>query len=150
MRSTRGLILIALLAGLPSCGPDEPATAEAVALELFVLARQEEPDGERVDALFGPIDGERERAELLDAMGLLRTEGSPVILDSYTLDERLGFDLEARLPSDGAARYSVLVDITSPPGEIVWFNGPGVEWPERGRDGTGLSTSSPPAVPGGG
>jgi hypothetical protein len=111
-----------------------------------MMAAQKEPNAGRVDALFGNIEDARERAALFDAIRFLQIEGSPVIVDSYPLDERWGFDLEVRLPSDGAARYSVLVDPTDPPGKIVWFSGPGIEWPERRRRGTGLSTSAPPVA----
>ena len=151
MRSFTSLILVALLIGTAACRSDEippvEPTAESVVAALFALAAQDDLDLEQTAQLFAPVEDERRRAELLDAIRALRTEHEAEVVESYTLAEqgRIGFDLEGRLTGDGVARFSVLLDTTTPPGVVVWFSGPGVEWPERKRRGPGISTSSPPA-----
>ena len=156
MRSTAGLALIAfaVLAGCRGTPPEPlaPASPAETVLELFALARLDEPANERVDGLFGSVDDEQARAELLDAIEALRPVDEVEIVETYPMSDldRESYDLVGQLPGGGIARYSVQLDTSMDPGMIVWFSGPGVEWPHRGRGGTGLSTSAPPAATTGG
>ena len=38
-------------------------------------------------------------------------------------------DLAARLPGDGSARFSVVVERVAADWRVTWFQGPGVGWP---------------------
>ena len=156
MRSTPGLTLaaIAVLAGC-SGGTTEPTTPSnptETVLELFELARFDELAAERVDGFFGSVNDEQERAALLDAIEALQPVDEVEIVETYPMDDlvRVSFDLVGRLPGGGIARYSVQLDTSTDPGTIVWFSGPGVEWPDRKPRGSGLSTSAPPTPAAGG
>lgn len=138
-----------VLHGCADTGPEPgapPATREETVLALFELARVAETEPEQVDRLFGAIADERERAALLDAIDALGSADEIEIVEIYPMDEliRESFDLVGRLPGGGSARYSVQIDTATDPGRILWFSGPGVEWPTRRRRGPGLSTSAPP------
>ncbi len=154
MRSLRGLIAVASLSVLAGCDAPAPPvapepTTEGRALELLELASSPEPDPARVETLFGVVDDEREHAALLDAIVRLRGATDVTVVETYTLEDlaRTGFELEGALPGEGRARFSIQLDTSTQPGTIVWFTGPGVEWPERRRRGDGLSTSAPPGTP---
>ncbi len=159
-RATNPLLpaLIVALAGLVACGvrtPEsatEPATRAETVLALFDLARADEADPERVERLFGRISDERERADLLDAIDALQAVDEVEIVETYSMDDlvRDSFDLVGHLPGGGLARFSVQLDTAEEPGTIIWFSGPGVEWPTRRLRGPGLSTSAPPDAPEGG
>ncbi len=138
-------VLVVALAALVGCAPEPPTRAGAV-LELFELAHIDEPLAERVDGLFGNVEDEQARAALLDAIQALRPVGEVEIVETYPMDDlvRVSFDLVGQLPGGGVARYSVQLDTATEPGTIVWFSGPGVEWPDRRPRGSGLSTSAPP------
>ena len=155
MRSLRSLIPALLLVGVAGCGPDETPppepTAESVALDLFVLALDDDPQRARVQSAFGAFDDDVRYATLLDAIRELpaeRNDDASSVVEMYTLEggDRTGFDLEGPVGDGGVARYSVLLDTTTAPGTIVWFSGPGVEWPERRRRSPGISTSAPPTA----
>jgi len=157
MRSSPGLALFALaaLAGcsdVPDSGGRAPATSSEAALELFELARVDEPATERIDELFGSVEDEQARAALLDSIAALPAADEIEIVETYPMEDlvRVSFDLVGRLPGGGIARYSVQLNTVTEPGTIVWFSGPGVEWPQRKSRGPGLSTSAPPTPPGGG
>lgn len=159
MRSVAELVACSAVAALAACGgatPElttkPPANPTETVLALFELARLDEPAPERVDGLFGSMEDERIRAALLDAVEALRPAGSLEIVDSYPMDDllRVSFDLEGRLPGGGTARYSVQLDTSTQSGTIIWFSGPGVEWPDRKPRGPGLSTSAPPTPAAGG
>ena len=156
---TRSLVLAVTVAALAACGgatPEPttkpPATPTETVLALFELARLDEPASERVDGLFGSMEDERVRAALLDAIEALRPADEVEIVDTYPMDDliRMSFDLEGRLPGGGTASYSVQLDTSTEAGAIVWFSGPGVEWPDRKPLGPGLSTSAPPTPAAGG
>ena len=117
-----------------------------------LVDRLDDPAAERVDGVFGGTDDEQARAALLDAIQALRPIDEIEIVETYPMEDlvRVSFDLVGRLPGGGIARYSVTLDTASEPGTIVWFSGPGVEWPDRKPRGPGLSTSAPPTPPGGG
>jgi hypothetical protein len=156
MRSNSGLTLavIAALIGC-SCSTPEPAAPTSpteTVLELFELTRFDDPAVERVDGVFGGTDDEQARAALLDAIQALRPIDEIEIVETYPMEDllRVSFDLVGRLPGGGIARYSVAVSTASEPGTIVWFSGPGVEWPDHKPRGPGLSTSAPPTPPAGG
>lgn len=151
MRSLRGVILAAWLVAALGCGRDGAPAADAspdtLVADLFDLAREDDPDPARIARLFGTVDDERAGAALHDAIRALRATRAPEIVETYTLDDlqRTGFDLQGVLEGGGVAHYSVLLDTTTPPGRIVWFSGPDVEWPERKDRGPGISTSASPA-----
>ena len=153
MRSFQSLGIAVAVTVTIACGDGEPEispqaleTPQDMVLALFDLSRGGDPAAERVDALFGTLDDERDRAARLDAIAELRSAGTVEIVETYPMDDltRLSFDLEGALAGGGSARYSVQIDTSSEPGVIVWFSGPGVEWPERRHRGPGLSTSAPP------
>jgi hypothetical protein len=153
MRSLRSLIPALLLVGTVGCGPGETpvteSTTESVALGLFELAFEDDPEPVRVESVFGVVADDPAYAALLDAVRVLR-EGraghGPEIVATYLMEDgnRTGFDLEGPVGDGGSARYSVLLDTTTYPGKIVWFSGPGIEWPEQQRKGPGILTSAPP------
>ena len=128
-----------------------PATRNEVVLTLFELARLDEAAPERVDSLFGKLEDEQDRAVLLDSIEALQSADEVEIVQAYPMDDliRVSFDLVGRLPGGGIARYSVQLNTSTEPGTIVWFSGPGVEWPDRKPRGPGLSTSAPPTSVGG-
>ena len=155
----RSLGLTVTVAALTACGgatsestTKPPATPNETVLELFELAGHGEPAPERVDDLFGIMEDERVRAALLDAIQALQPGGKVRIVDIYPMDDlfRTSFDLEGRLPGGGTALYSVQLDTSTEAGAIVWFSGPGVEWPDHKPRGPGLSTSAPPTPAAGG
>lgn len=136
----------------PESTTKPPATPTETVLALFELAGLDEPAPEWVDGLFGKLEDEQARAALLDAVEALLPAGKLEIVDSYPMDDllRVSFELEGRLPGGGTARYSVQLDTSTQSGTIVWFSGPGVEWPDRKPRGPGLSTSAPPTPAAGG
>ena len=142
--------MLLLLAGATACEDEgrTPRSPGAAALELFRLARQTEPDAERVDRLFGPPADAGRRAALHDALELLADVSEPRVLTALALEDggrRVAVDLEAGLPGSGSARFSVVVEHVATEWRVTWFQGPGVGWPPapRRRD-AGLSTSPPP------
>ena len=74
--------MLLLLAAATACGDEgrTPRSPGAAALELFRLARQTEPDAERVDRLFGPPADAGRRAALHDALELLADVSEPRVL----------------------------------------------------------------------
>ena len=149
----RPLGLAVTIAAVAACGgatsestTKPPATPAETVLALFELAGHGELAPERVDGLFGAMEDERARAALLDAIQALRPGGEVEIVDIYPMDDlaRMSFGLEGRLSGGGTACYSVQLDTSTEPGAIVWFSGPGIEWPDRKPHGPGLSTSAPP------
>jgi hypothetical protein len=142
--------VVVLVAVAAACAePDRaPASPDEAALELFRLAGQDGPDPDRVDRLFGPPVDARRRAALHDALERLREASEPVVQQTLALEEggrRVIVDLAARLPGDGSARFSVVVERVAADWRVTWFQGPGVGWPPgpQRRD-AGLSTSPPP------
>lgn len=155
-----GLVALTLLMlGVLGCGdapteaPDD-ASPTALALQLFELAQAPEPAIEAVRELFSSDlvddDGYR-RAALLDAIRRLQLAQPPRVLTTQELAglDRVAVDLQADLPEDGYARYSVQLDTSGARPTIAWFSGPDVEWPEKTRRGSGLTTSAPPNAEGG-
>ena len=144
------LATVVLLVAATACQDQgqAPSNPEQAARELFRLARQNEPDPDEVDRLFGPAVDARRRAALHDALELLRDASEPRVLDTLALEDgerRVIVDLTADLRGDGSARFSVLVEHVAAEWRVTWFQGPGVGWPpERRRRDEGLSTSPPP------
>jgi len=150
--------LAVVIAALSGCAdtreaPEtKPSGPSDVVFELFRLVSVDDPTPESVEGLFGKVGDEQAQASLLDAIRALRPVSEVEIVETYPMNNllRLSFDLLGRLPGGGLAEYSVQLDTASEPGTIVWFSGPGVEWPTRRRRGDGLSTSAPPRATTGG
>jgi hypothetical protein len=142
--------MVALLL-LAACGERRPAEAagpERTALQMFELARSERPAEELITGLFGAGLDDRDRAALLESLSALSTLSAVEAAGSEKLQglDRVVVDISAALPAGGLARYSLQMEQTSQGGWIIlWFQGPGVEWPRRARPrGEGLTTSAPP------
>jgi len=151
VKSSRLLLTLALAAGLFGCPqrqpPPEPESAR-VARELFVVARTELPDEDRIDRLFDIDREDRRRAALYDALEQLARSGEPEVLRIEPLgaSDHVVVDLVSRLPGGGEASFSVELHSNDDERWIVgWFDGPGIEWPPpRRRRDQGLSTSPAP------
>lgn len=120
-------------------------------LRLFRLAAEASPPLARVTDVVdeGPLAAWP--AAFADALDALRSAASPRILrvDPLPGPAAAAVDLEATLPGDGRARYTVHT-VRRPDGtwRVTAFWGPGFDWPPRPRpSGDGTSTSpSPPGV----
>lgn len=127
----------------PAAGPAD------VALELFELAALDEPTVEQLDRRFGTSMDDQLRAALYDSIAALRPAQEPEVTRVTELDGlgRSAVDLSAGLPGGGRARYQLqLVGPLDGSWRVLWFQGPGVEWPPPRRpDGEGLTTSPPPS-----
>jgi hypothetical protein len=148
-------VVIGTLTGCADTTESLQATPESpsdVVLELFRLVPLDNPTAETLDGLFGDVGDEKANAALLDAIQALRPVAEVEIIETYPMNDllRISFDLQGQLAGGGVAEYSVQLDSTMEPGTIVWFSGPGVEWPTRRRRGDGLSTSAPPTATTGG
>jgi hypothetical protein len=141
-------VLLAACGGGGDVGPADTDPA-AAALRLFELAPADEPTDEQLRALFEPAPDDDGRAALLDALGALGTTTPRVVEVVQPAGPADAFvDLAARLPSGGEARFSVRLRAAEPGSwRVIWFQGPGVEWPPRStRRGDGLSSSAPPGT----
>lgn len=134
-------------AGCPGDSPDAPPLdpAARAALEVFDLAQRDDPDGERLEALFGPFE-EGPPADLHDALGALAAAGPPEIVGRERIEDldREVVDLEAPFDGEGTGRFSVQLTVRENGDgyRVTWFQGPGVDWPPRRRPrDDGLSTS---------
>ena len=57
-------------------------------------------------------------------------------------------DLEARIEGEGSAGFSARLRSDGEAAwRVVWFHGPGLEWPVHAARGDGLSQSAPPGSP---
>jgi len=150
MRRKLLLILLLGVAPLLHCGdsePDEipPRTAAEQTLRLLELADGGELAPASVEELFDLPEDETESALLFDSIQQLASTGTVRVVAETELAElnRWAVDLE-RDADNVVSTYSVQLDTLSTPAQIVWFSGPGIEWPERRRRGDGLSTSATP------
>jgi len=139
------------LAALAACACTErPAPGEDptdTAARVFELAAESPRTARRISALFGEPGDDRRRAALGDALDALETTGAPVLVEVVALesDARLAIDFRAPLTGDAEGFYSVHVERSeSGLWTVRWFQGPGVEWPDRSRRGDGLTTSNAP------
>jgi hypothetical protein len=141
---------------LASCGEREPSEVslpERTALRLFATTQGDQPSEDFLSALFGSGLSDRQRTALLEALSELPAPLAVEAVRSEELEElaRIVVDIRADLPAGGMAIYSVQLEQASQ-GDwtILWFQGPGVEWPRREppRRGEGLSTSALPTGPG--
>jgi hypothetical protein len=143
-----GLLSIAALLACSESGPPAPAAPAEQALRLFDLAGQDEPAEERLTACFGPLTDDAERAALLDALDALAPASEPAVLaEERAADLALAVvDITASFPGGGTADYSVHLEGSDEEGwTVIWFRGPGVEWPRRSPPrGQGLTSSPPP------
>jgi hypothetical protein len=150
-RLTALLLLASLLAATAACDRSEGPQADspaAAALALFELAGADPPPEEELGALFGSALDELQRASLLEALAAIADASEPTVVRTEPLSglDRVAVDLSAAAPAGGRAEFSVqLQQAAGGEWQISWFQGPGVEWPRRGRPrGTGLTTSALP------
>jgi len=143
-------LAIAALFGMACREAPEPVPegAAGAALQMFEMAASGEPPQDRLDSLFDPEMGDRNRAALLDALIIVGTTPQAKVESVESL-EGLGrsvVELTADLPGGGQAGYAVHVEpLASGSWRVRWFRGPGVEWPASGRrQNEGLTTSAPP------
>ena len=139
------LLGLALVAGCsaPELDPNDPGS---VAQHLFTLAT-DGPAQEELATIFDPEVLPEHPVALLDALDAIADLEDPELLavDSSPDTDEVFVDLALALPGEGRAVYSVKLRHLEQAGwRIAWFQGPGVEWPDRGRRGPGLSTSAPP------
>ena len=129
----------------PSPEPVDPAAAAA--LELFELAALAERPPQRIKRRFELAGDESLRAELGDALDRVTAVEAPqvTLVQHMPASGRTVVDLTASWPGGGSAEYSVQLEGAGEEWTIVWFQGPGIDWPRRPRSrGDGLSTSTPP------
>jgi hypothetical protein len=146
----RRTLALAALAVLAVACTERPAPGEDpadTAARIFELAARSPRTAQQVGALFGEPGDDRRRAALGDALDALASAGEPVLVEVVTLepDARLAIDFRAPLTGDAEGFYSVHLE-RSEAGRwtVRWFQGPGVEWPDRSRQGDGLTTSAAP------
>ncbi len=141
------LVALGLTAGCameretPAVGPD------ASALELFELAGLPDRPPERLEALFALGPDERLRAELGDALDRLAAARRPRVTLVETMVEsgKTVVDLTAEFDGGASGEFSVQLQGADDVWKIVWFQGPGVDWPRQPRRrGDGLTSSTPP------
>jgi len=154
-RALLGMLLVAVWLSAAGCrgAVDEPASGpltdpEDAALALFALApatTAEEPDLAPVARVVDERRWRDDPGALLDALEGLRGVERVRVLGSERLEglDRWVLDLEGLLPGPTLANFSVQVERFEDEGwRVVWFRGPGVEWPGRARPrDEGLSTS---------
>jgi len=145
----------AIIAAVLSCRCGEPVeiapagpprSAGEATLRLFALSPTIDPDSRELAELLDESSVEQDRAAALDAVTSLRDASRPSILSEGFLDvlDRAVVDVEAELPGGGTARYSFQVhQIADGSWRVVSIAAPGVEWPGRGRNGSGLTVSAP-------
>lgn len=142
-------VLVCTIALCACAAPHPSPTAEdpgAVALQLFSLP-EEPPQEGALAQIFDPDALSGGRVSLLDALEALAGFPPPELLavEAIEGDEEAFADLAVELPGGGRAAFSVKLRRLEAEGwRVAWFQGPGVEWPSRGRRGESLSTSSPP------
>jgi len=141
------LICLVLLAGCAAPPPDS-STPEGAALVLLKIAAETPLSIERIEALFGPAAGSEPSADLFDALAGLAgcTDAEVVSAQPLEAIAKVAVDLTAKLAGGGQAEIAVQLQSTEQ-GQyrVIWFSGPGTEWPppRRRRDG-GISSSSAP------
>jgi hypothetical protein len=145
------LAACAALAGCSSCRTEEPgplADAEATAVALFSLAAAGDDDPSRIAEVVQEDLAASHRVPLLEALDGFRAVTDVRARGAEPLDalDRVTVDVEGTLPGDAVAFYAVQV-ARVPDGtwRVVWFAGPGVEWPPgKGGSNGSLSSSRPP------
>ncbi|ANM29490.1 hypothetical protein ABI59_07670 [Acidobacteria bacterium Mor1] len=149
----RVLLVVLALAALVGCSdpaedPDPAesrAPEEAAALALFEMAELLDADEEKLRNTVREDLIESDRTALLDAIARLRGESPPRIqgVEPMIPDDRQMITLEADLPDEGLAVFRVLAERDAEDHwKVVWFSGPGIEWPAPRIRGEGLSSSS--------
>lgn len=157
MRRYRPAIVVLLLAAMATACGDDPHTPpeedgpQAAAMRLFQVAEIDLDDPESWDRVLETVRaGDRDTASLLDALESLRGVERVRIVEAEALEEpgRWIVDIEGELPGPSLAEFGVEAAETSDGWRVVWFHGPGVEWPGHpsGRDPS-LTTSRPPGAP---
>jgi len=123
-----------------------PRSAGEASLRLFALSPSVDADSGELTELLDESSVERDRAAALDAVASLRDASRPSILAEGLLDvlDRAVVDVEAELPGGGTARFSFQArQMADGSWRVVSIEAPGVEWPDRGRKGSGLTVSAP-------
>ena len=147
-------LLCALLAG---CQAPEPAPVlpdhEQLALDMFAAAAAEDSRVAFAETHCDRTVDDADWPTLLDGLEALGRLEDPTIVGSEPLDDaeppaEMMVDLEVAVGELTRASVSVRLQRTGDEWGIVWFQGPGTEWPQRRtpRD-QGLSTSAPPETP---
>ncbi len=150
-RLTALLLSAVLVAATAACNRSEgpqPGSPAAAAVALFELATSDPPPEQELEELFGTDLDDVQLAALLEALAGITDLAEPTVVRTVPLSglDRVAVDLSAATPAGGSAEFSVQLE-RSAGGEwqIRWFQGPGVEWPRRGRPrGAGLTTSALP------
>jgi hypothetical protein len=145
----------AIIAAMLSCRCGEPVeiapagpprSAGEASLRLFALSPSIDPELRELAELLDESSVEEDRAAALDAVASLRNASRPSILAEGFLDvlDRAVVDIEAELPGGGTARFSFQArQLADGSWRVVSIEAPGVEWPGRGRKGSGLTVSAP-------
>ena len=124
---------------LEALPPQAAAGVLAWLLTEDAEAAAELADAWSLNAAAGPV---------LDALEALRPVDEVAVQRVEPLEglDRVAVELTAPLQGGGQAHYSVqLADLGDDTWVILWFHGPGVEWPSHRRPrGDGLTVSSPP------
>jgi hypothetical protein len=147
--------MIAIACGGDSTAPGPPViandTPEAAALSLFALAVRPHDDGDAsARTVVDPSLLSEDPGALYDALDALRGVEGPRVVAAERLEglDRWAVDLEGALPGPALANFSAQVEPADDgTWSVVWFAGPGVEWPRREPPrGDGLASSEPPAT----
>lgn len=158
-RGSRLAAIVTACAMAIACGggpgvPERPASAndtpEGAALSLFALASRSHEDGEvtAADQVVDPTLISRDPGALFDALDALREVEDLRVVAAERLDDldRWAIDLEGALAGSALTAFSAQVEPADDgTWRVVWFAGPGVEWPRRAPPrGDGLASSEPP------
>ncbi len=147
-RPLPAVLLLVLLAG---CRGAAPPAEVAPALALFGLAGPEDPGRAELAQVIDDSLLEHDNPALLDALDRLPQAAPPEILRVEPLPGlgRVAVDLRAALPGGASADYSVQTALRADGAwRVVWFQGPGVDWPGRPAPrGAGPGSSAVPEGP---
>jgi hypothetical protein len=146
--------MVSLLLLLAACGGSDEsapvdATPEGAARALLAARTTEDGIAEPWDTLFDPPN-EGSTTDLLQALEALpATEEVRILTVELSDDGNEAFvDMEARIEGEGTAGFSARLRAREPSRwRVIWFHGPGLEWPVHAARGDGLSQSAPPGGP---
>ncbi|MDH3626222.1 MAG: hypothetical protein OEV00_04015 [Acidobacteriota bacterium] len=154
MNRAAGLFLIVLV--VAGCGGSRPAPEAtpadqvSIALEMLNASATEEGRLDLADRRFGLTIDDTQWAPLLDALEATGRLSDPQTEGSEPLDQgpdhtEFIVDFDVAVSEVGRGAVSVRLHREDESWRIVWFQGPGFEWPSPGRPpDDGLSSSAPP------